>query len=147
MRYWDTRTGKRPPRKRSGTKRKGSIASGGRLKNSPFLRKFYQHHAEISEGLQKFFFFLILATLIYTFVLGDGGAIRIFILKKKQAALEENLTSLRKQAALLERDIGLLETDPFFMEKLGREKYGYIRPGDKVYKIVPRSGEETPEKR
>ena len=135
MRYWE------PPKKNRRTRRpspptKRSIASPGSLRNYPFLRKFYQHQAEISVGLQKFIFFLVLATLLYAFGLGDSGIIHIIQLKREKRTIEASLAKVDRDIATLKGEIGRLDTDPFAMEKLGRERYGYIYPGDRVYKIV-----------
>ena len=75
--------------------------------------------------------------VIYAFVLGDGGAIRIAILRHERTSLDRNIVELQHNAALLENEIALLDSDPFYIEKTGRERYGYIRPGERVYKIVP----------
>lgn len=145
MRYWESRKTTTRKTRKSRTSQKRSIASGGSLKNAPFLRQFYQHQATISDGLQKFFFFLLLALLLYAFVLGDGGAIRILSLRKQQGELEQKIAELEHTTELLQSEIGHIENDPFYMEKLGRQ-YGYIYKGDKIYKIIPRTeGSESPE--
>ncbi len=137
MRYWESNKNPRARVRKTRKTTGHSIASGGSLKNSPFLREFYQHQAEISGGLQKLFFFIILATLLYVFVLGNGGAIHILTLRSKKAHVENNIAELSKRSSLIAHEIDMLKSDPFFMEKLGRERYGLIRPGDKVYKLVP----------
>jgi cell division protein FtsB len=124
----------RPPRPRAHA-HPSVVASGGSV--GPFLRKFYRHQVVVSAPVQRFFLFLLLAAVIYAFVLGDGGAIRIAMLRHERASLDRNIAELRRNAALLENEIALLDSDPFFIEKTGRERYGYIRPGEKVYKIVP----------
>ncbi|UCG51200.1 MAG: septum formation initiator family protein [Candidatus Latescibacterota bacterium] len=136
MRYW----GSSNPKHVSGSKTtrapKRTIASGGDLRQYPFLRAFYQHQAEISDGLQKFLFFLVVATLLYAFVLGDAGGIRILGLKKDKARIEAEVASLNVDIKALQEEIDRLKSDPYIMEKLGRELYGYVAPGDRVYKIV-----------
>jgi cell division protein FtsB len=123
------------PRARTPQPHPSVVASGGSV--GPFLRKFYRHQVVVSPPVQRFFVFLILAGVIYAFVLGDGGAIRIVMLRHERASLDRNIAELERNAALLDNEIALLESDPFYVEKTGRERYGYIRPGEKVYKIVP----------
>ncbi|NIM18942.1 MAG: hypothetical protein GTO51_00995 [Candidatus Latescibacteria bacterium] len=138
MRYWGSdpsQKHQKDKRRRSG---KRSITSGGSLKDYPFLRKFYQHQAVISDGIQKFFFLLVIASLIYVFVLGDSGAIKIFVLRNKTAELENDITRLQEDLEFLEREIERMRNNPFYFEKIGRERYGLLKPGDKVYKIVPK---------
>jgi cell division protein FtsB len=130
----EPRTRRKPASRKAPAK--GSIASGGNLREYPFLRRFYQHQVAISDGIQKFIFFLIMATLLYAFVFGDAGAIRIMSLKKEKSNLEQTLAMLDQDIASLEGQITRLKDDPDMMEKLGRERYGYIYPGDRVYRIV-----------
>jgi len=123
------------PRARAPKTAPSVVASGGSV--GPFLRKFYRHQVVVSAPVQRFFLFLLLAGVIYAFVLGDGGAIRIAILRHERASLHRSIVELNRNATLLENEIALLDSDPFYTEKTGRERYGYIRPGEKVYKIVP----------
>jgi cell division protein FtsB len=144
MQYWHTQENPTSelgafrdyrPRARTAPGHPSVVASGGSV--GPFLRKFYRHQVIVSPPVQRFFLCLILAGVIYAFVLGDGGAIRIVMLRNERAEMERKIAELERNAALLEKEIALLESDPFFIEKTGRERYGYIRPGEKVYKIVP----------
>jgi cell division protein FtsB len=123
------------PRSRAAHTHPSVVASGGSV--GPFLRKFYRHQVVVSAPVQRFFLFLILAGVIYAFILGDGGAIRIAMLRHERSSLDRDIVELRRNAALLENEIALLDSDPFYIEKTGRERYGYIRPGERVYKIVP----------
>lgn len=136
MRYWETPKPRRA-RKRPSQPAKRSIASAGSLRRYPFLRRFYQHQAVISVGLQRFIFFLVVATLLYAFGFGESGIIRIVQLRHEKRAIEESIAMVNTDIITLEREIDRLDNDPFAMEKLGRERYGYIHPGDRVYKIVP----------
>ena len=138
MRYWESGKPRRGSTSRSSSPRtaKRSIASGGNLREYPFLRAFYEHQAGISDGLQKFLFFLAIATLLYVFVLGDAGAIRIMSLKKEKARLEADVAAASLDIKGLQDEIEGLNQNPLIMERLGRELYGYISPGDRVYKII-----------
>ncbi|MDH3217500.1 MAG: septum formation initiator family protein [Candidatus Krumholzibacteria bacterium] len=136
MRYWEPAKKARAAKRKTRTSSKRSIASSGSLREYPFLRKFYQHQAVISVGIQKFLFFLVIATLLYAFVFGDGGVIRIMTLRTQKADLEETLAMIDHDIESVTSEIERLQNDPSTMEKLGREKYGYVYPGDRVYKII-----------
>jgi cell division protein FtsB len=138
MRYWESGKPKRGSISKSRPSRspKRSIASGGNLRQYPFLRTFYEHQAGISDRLQKFLFFLALATLLYVFVLGDAGAIRLMSLKREKARLEADVAAARLDIDGLQKEIDGLTQNPYIMERLGRELYGYVSPGDRVYKII-----------
>ena len=136
MRYWESKKAGRSAANRTAKGPKRSIALGGSLRQYPFLRSFYQHQAVISDGIQKFIFFLVMATLLYAFVFGDAGAIRLLTLNHEKLNLEEEIAMIEHEQASLGDQIARLKRDPFMMEKLGRERYGYVYPGDRVYKII-----------
>ena len=137
MRTWES-TNRRQPPKRKPVRSTGrrSISSGGSIRDYPFLRTFYQHQSVISDGIVRFIFFLVIATLLYAFVIGEAGAIRLFSLKRSHAVLEQEVATLKTNVDELSAEIDRARSDPFVMEKLGRERYGYIYPGDTVYKII-----------
>jgi cell division protein FtsB len=160
MRYWGTennvsRSGKSASRSRrprshrterrsrpdersgGGSGARHSIAGGGSVKNYPFLRQFYRHQTQISARLQRVLFFLVLAALIYVFFLGDSGLIKITQLRLERSRLDRSIAELEHTNQQLEATITRLENDNFYIEKVGRERYGYVRPGDRVYKFIP----------
>jgi cell division protein FtsB len=144
MRYWGTenKVSRRTVRAHGDSKGKSvrsKVAAGG--SSQPFLRRFYRHQAVIGGPLQRLFLFLILAGLLYAFVLGDGGAIRIAMLRHQRGQIDANIAELKQNVALLEKEIARLESDTFYIEKIARERYGYVKEGDKVYKIVPKRGD------
>ncbi len=150
MRYWGTEesvTGPRKSKRRAARPRstrgrraknaiaaRSSVASGGSV--APFLRRLYPHQAVVSGPVQRVFLFLFAAGLIYAFVLGDGGIIRIAMLRHERAQLDRQIEELQRNSARLGVEIARLRDDAFFIEKAGRERYGYLRPDEYVYKIV-----------
>ena len=85
MRYWEAdrenTIESREETFRDFRPRQRASASGSVVMSSgsvgPFLRRFYRHQVVVSGPVQRFFLFLLFAGVIYAFVLGDGGAIRI----------------------------------------------------------------------
>jgi cell division protein FtsB len=136
MRYWEPRKKKRAAKPRRAASPGNTIASTGSIRHYPFLRSFYQHQAVISVGVQKFIFFLVIATLLYAFVIGDAGLVRILTLRSEKSSIEQEIAMLDDRIASVEEEIDRLASDPFAMERLGRERYGFVYPGDRVYKII-----------
>ena len=58
-------------------------------------------------------------------------------LKKKNFEYARRITALEEKNKKFEEERHLLQTDPDYVEKVGRETMGLIRPGETVYKIVP----------
>lgn len=58
-------------------------------------------------------------------------------LKQKDLAYAQQIADLQKRNAQLQQEKHLLETDPAYLEKVGRAKMGLIREGETVYKAIP----------
>ena len=58
-------------------------------------------------------------------------------LKIKNYEYVDRIEILTKRNAQLEQEMRLLTTDPEYLEKVARQKMGLIRPGEKVYRMVP----------
>ena len=58
-------------------------------------------------------------------------------LKQKNKEYAERITALEQKNRKFELERHMLQTDPDYVEKVGRETMGLIRPGETVYKIVP----------
>jgi len=145
MRYWgEEKSGsprggnmKRRSRgsQRSASPRRPRPAAGGGVV-APFLRRVYRQGAATSGPVQRVLLLLVLAGLIYAFVLGDSGAIRIAMLRHERTDLERQVAELQANTERLRQEIARLESDPFYTEKAGRERFGYVMPDEKVYRIV-----------
>ena len=58
-------------------------------------------------------------------------------LKRKNREYASKIAELEARNKKFEEERHLLQTDPDYVEKVGRETMGLIRPGETVYKIVP----------
>ena len=56
---------------------------------------------------------------------------------EKNFEYARRITALEEKNKKFEEERHLLQTDPDYVEKVGRETMGLIRPGETVYKIVP----------
>jgi len=74
--------------------------------------------------------------ILAIFVAGDVGLWNLWSTQKDLETLQGDISSLEEETAYLRREIESLKTDPFALEKVAREKYGYLRPGDRVYRII-----------
>jgi cell division protein FtsB len=62
-------------------------------------------------------------------------------MKEKNHEYAERIKDLEEKNLKLQQERHLLETYPEYLEKVGREKMGLIRQGEKVYKMVPAQAE------
>lgn len=77
---------------------------------------------------------IVLVTAI--FIAGDVGLWTLWRAQKTLDVIESHNRELENDISYLRRNIGELNDDPFAIEKVAREKYGYMRPGERVYRII-----------
>jgi len=85
----------------------------------------------IKNGLSLF----ILTVIILALFLPSYSIMQDLKLKNLEYA--RRITALEEKNKKFEEERRLLQTDPDYVEKVGRETMGLIRPGETVYNIVP----------
>ena len=58
-------------------------------------------------------------------------------LRQRNLELRQDIEDLKKKNKKLGEERQLLENDPVYLEKVGRDKMGLIKEGEKVYRLVP----------
>ena len=90
--------------------------------------------------------FLIAMTLLIVFVFGDHGLFQLYKLKKERAEIQNHILMLRKNKEVLITEKNRLENDLDYIEKLAREKYRMAKPGEQVFKVIPKQTTKEPNK-
>jgi len=79
----------------------------------------------------------IVAFIILTLVVFLPSFTKMQDKKQKIVEYEQQIKDLREENAQLVEEIRLLEEDPFYLEKVAREKMGIVRQGEVIYRITP----------
>tara|TARA_Y100000768_G_C23420430_1_gene425874 strand:+ start:25 stop:336 length:312 start_codon:yes stop_codon:yes gene_type:complete len=72
---------------------------------------------------------------IAVLILNDSGLVTYFKLKKEHNILVKELQSLSLQQEALITEINRLQADSIYIEKIAREKFMMVRPGEKVFRV------------
>jgi cell division protein FtsB len=94
-----------------------------RLKNNSWRRIF---------RLAIVFFLLLLFLSFYN----EGGWKQVWVFKQEIKKIEQQIASLQQENRVLATEIQKLKNDPYYLEKIAREKLGLVRPGEKVFVIT-----------
>ena len=89
---------------------------------------------------QKQFFkglvFLICYSLIIVFIFGDHGLLKLYKIKNERQLIQKKIASLREEREKLKTEKIKIENDLSYIEKIAREKYKMVKPGEKIFKVV-----------
>jgi cell division protein FtsB len=78
------------------------------------------------------FIMLGLSSLIFV----DLGVMRLIELKKMKRSLNSDIQILLSQQIGLNDEIYKLTYDTLYIEKIAREKFLMVRPGEKVFRVI-----------
>jgi len=67
--------------------------------------------------------------------LSQNGVIDYLRLKQRIGAVDASIKKLRSENIVLKGEIDRLQHDDRYLEDIAREKFGFIREGEKVYRI------------
>ena len=95
--------------------------------------------ANVQRSFIRGVFFLMIATLVIIFVFGDHGLLQLYKLKRERTEIQNYISDLRKNREDLIKEKSRLENDINYIEKLAREKYRMAKPGEKVFKVIPKN--------
>ena len=82
---------------------------------------------------------LIGVTLLIIFIFGDHGIFQLYKLKREREEVQAHITLLRKEREQLKSEKARLENDLDYIEKLARERFRMAKPGEKVFKVIPKN--------
>mgnify|MGYP001287457807 CR=1 FL=1 len=82
------------------------------------------------------YIFTIIATIcIMILIFNDFGLITYFKYKKQHSLLTQELQQLLAQQDTLRVEIDQLQYSQDYIEKIAREKFMMVKPGEKIYKV------------
>ena len=96
---------------------------------------------DVSPKVAKLLLALVIVLISFIFISGNVGLWNLWRAQKEIKELSERIEMLEQRNTLLSVEIERLKSDPYTVEKILREKYGYVRDGDRVYRLTPFSGE------
>ena len=94
--------------------------------------------ASVQRSFIRGVLFIFLATLMIIFIFGDHGLLQLYKLKRERSKIQNHISKLRKDRESLVNEKSRLENDLKYIEKLAREKYKMAKPGEKVFKVLPK---------
>ena len=93
---------------------------------------------ELQKKLVRFVLIFGAIVLLIIFFFGDHGVYQLYRLREEKAEIQQSIVQLREEKIRLESEKTRLESDYKYIEQLARERYRMAKPGEKVFKVVPK---------
>ena len=107
------------------------------------MKRFYNRSRSKSKATvtteRKFLqglVFLICFSLFIVFIFGDHGLLKLYKIKQKRKKIQTNITQLRIEKEKATAEKNKIENDLDYIEKIAREKYKMVKPGEKIFKVI-----------
>ena len=89
---------------------------------------------------KRFLPYFVLAEVLFLALLGIWSYYQIRGAQNQVRKIEEEIRELKRENDMLKMEEKRMK-DPFYVEKMAREKLGLARKNEVVYKIVPSPGD------
>ncbi len=103
------------------------------------LKRKSQPNNQLQKKLIQGLLLLISLSLVMIFIFGDHGLLQLYKLEQEKKNIKNYISTLRELREDRYTEKNKLENDKEYLEKLAREKYLMSKPGEKVFKILPKN--------
>ena len=81
---------------------------------------------------------LVMIFVVGTFfiIINDSGILKLIEVKREHTRLSKEISTLQAHQIKLNNEIHELKTNAGFIEKIAREKFMMVKPGEKVFKVI-----------
>jgi len=102
------------------------------------LKRKSEPNNQLQKKLIQGLLLLISISLVMIFIFGDHGLLQLYKLEQEKKNIKNYISTLRELREDRYTEKNKLENDKEYLEKLAREKYLMSKPGEKVFKILPK---------
>lgn len=87
--------------------------------------------------VKRYGFIVFLSTIFFHLILMDGGIYDLLKAKLKTRTAKLSIMQMEDNNATLSRELRRIREDDGYLEEMVRKKYGFVREGEKVYRVEP----------
>ena len=70
------------------------------------------------------------------FIFDDLGLLKWYSLRKERIRIQYEIDELIQRETHLTEEINKIKSDDAYLEKIAREKFQMVKPGEKVFRVV-----------
>ena len=88
------------------------------------------------KSFYKGIVFLMFFSFSIVFIFGDHGLLKLYNIKNERKIIQKKIAQLREEKEILKNEKSKIENDLDYIEKIAREKYKMVKPGEKIFKVI-----------
>jgi cell division protein FtsB len=89
----------------------------------------------LEDMARRFGLVALLVALSLVILFSENGILDYLHMKRRMKAMDVSTSMLQKENLALRGEIDRLQKDDRYLEDVARKKFGFIREGEKVYRI------------
>ena len=108
------------------------------MRKTFYKRKFNKSKSILppNRHLYKGIVFLMFFSFAIVFIFGDHGLLKLYNIKNERKMIQKKISQLREEKEILKNEKSKIENDLDYIEKIAREKYKMVKPGEKIFKVI-----------
>jgi len=84
---------------------------------------------------RKYAVLVTILAFLFIVLFSEHGLLDYIKLKRQVSAINQSIGKLQSENVQLKAQVDRLQKDDKYLEELARQKFGFIREGEKVYRI------------
>jgi cell division protein FtsB len=89
----------------------------------------------VENPVKRYGFILLLSTLFFQIAFTEGGLYDYFTTIRTTRSIIASIEKTEKENLRLSQELEKLQKDDQYLEEMVRTKYGFVRDGEKVYRV------------
>jgi cell division protein FtsB len=85
--------------------------------------------------VRRYSFIVLLGALLFQLVFAEGGVFGFIKMKSSIRSVGVSIQKTEKENIALLKELEKLQKDDQYLEEVARKKYGFVREGERVYRI------------
>lgn len=103
------------------------------------IKDFFKN---IFSDKKKGFLFVLSILILIVFLFNNKGFLKRLQLISEKKSIQEKIIESKAENEKLKKEIKNLQGDSETIEKIAREKYGMVKPGEKIYRVKPEKNDD-----
>ena len=84
---------------------------------------------------RKYGILVVILSFAFVIVFSEHGLLDYVKLKRQIKSVSQSIDKLEKENVVLKGQVDRLQKDDRYLEELARQKFGFIRDGERLYRI------------